>query len=77
MKFLIDTLYDTVLNVPGLGASTQICSCHHQGYYFFSDRENYEIPVADPGFPVAGRRPRRGGALTSEAVTFRKFCMSK
>ena len=32
--------------------------------------------VADPGFPVGGRRPRRE-ALTPEAVTFHKFCMSK
>ena len=32
--------------------------------------------VADPGFPVGGRQPHRG-ALTREAVTFRKFCMSK
>ena len=33
------------------------------------------ITVADPGFPVGGRRPRKGGALTPEAVTFRKLCM--
>ena len=33
--------------------------------------------VADPGFPVGGRGPRRGGVWTPEAVTFRKFCMSK
>ena len=32
--------------------------------------------MADPGFPVGGRGPRRG-AWTPEAVTFRKFCMSK
>ena len=32
--------------------------------------------VADPGFPVGGRGPRRG-AWTPEAVAFRKFCMSK
>ena len=35
------------------------------------------IPVVDPGFPVEGRGPRRGGAWTTEVVTFRKFCMSK
>ena len=28
-------------------------------------------PVADPGFPIGGRRPRRGGA-NSRAATFRK-----
>ena len=34
--------------------------------------------VADPGFPVGGRGPRGGGGTwTPEAVTFRKFCMSK
>ena len=33
--------------------------------------------VADPGFSVGGRGPRRGGAWTPEVVTFRKFCMSK
>ena len=34
--------------------------------------------VADPGFPVGGRRSRSGvGSEDSEAVTFRKFCMSK
>ena len=27
--------------------------------------------------PVVWRRPHGGGALTPEAVTFRKFCMSK
>ena len=32
--------------------------------------------VADPGFPIRGRRPRRG-APTPEAATFRKICMSK
>ena len=32
--------------------------------------------VADPGFPVGGRGPRRG-AWTPETVTFRKCCMSK
>ena len=32
---------------------------------------NYII-VADPGFPVGGRRPRRG-APTPEVATFRKF----
>ena len=32
--------------------------------------------VADPGFPVGGRGPRRG-AWTPKAVTFGKFCMSK
>ena len=30
--------------------------------------------MADPGFPVGGRGPRRG-AWTPEVVTFRKFCM--
>ena len=34
------------------------------------------ITVADPGFPVGGRGPRRG-AWTPEAVTFQKICMSK
>ena len=35
-------------------------------------------PVADPGFPVGRRRPRRGvGVPTPKAVTFQKFCMSK
>ena len=34
-------------------------------------------PVADPGFPIGGRGPRREGVWTLEAVTFRKFCMSK
>ena len=34
------------------------------------------ITVADPGFPVGGRRPH-GGAPTPEAATFRKICMSK
>ena len=34
------------------------------------------ITVADPGFPVGGRQPRRG-AQTPEAATFRKICMSK
>ena len=34
--------------------------------------------AADPGFPVGGVDLVRGeGALTPEAVTFRKFCMSK
>ena len=38
----------------------------------------YVKTVADPGFPVGGGRgPRWGGAWTPEAVTFRKFCMSK
>ena len=32
--------------------------------------------VADPGFLVGGRGPRRG-AWTPEAVMFRKICMSK
>ena len=32
--------------------------------------------MADPGFPVGGRGPRRG-AWTPEVGTFRKFCMSK
>ena len=32
--------------------------------------------VADPGFPVGGRGPRRG-ARTPEAATFHKICMSK
>ena len=32
--------------------------------------------MADPGFPVGGRGPRRG-AWTPEVVTFLKFCMSK
>ena len=36
-----------------------------------------DISVADPGFPVGGRGPRRGGAWTPKAVTFQKFCMSK
>ena len=36
----------------------------------------YDSSVADPGFPVGGRGPRRG-AWTPEAVMFRKFCMSK
>ena len=34
------------------------------------------LTVADSGFPIGGRGPR-GGAWTPEAVTFRKFCMSK
>ena len=33
-------------------------------------------PMADPGFPVGGRRPRRG-SWTPEAVMFRKICMPK
>ena len=32
--------------------------------------------MADPGFPVGGRQPLRGG-IDSEVVTFRKFYMSK
>ena len=32
--------------------------------------------MADPGFSAGGREPRTG-AWTPEAVTFRKFCMSK
>ena len=32
--------------------------------------------VADPGFTMGGRQPRRG-APTPEAATFRKICMSK
>ena len=32
--------------------------------------------MADPEFPVGGRRPRKG-APTPEVVTFRKLCMSK
>ena len=39
--------------------------------------EHTILPVADPGFPVGGRRPSKGGALTPEAVTFQKFCMLK
>ena len=34
-------------------------------------------PVADPGFLVGGGGGGGGGAWTPEAVTFRKFCMSK
>ena len=36
-------------------------------------------PVANPEFPVAGgiNLAGGGGSLTSDAVTFRKFCMSK
>ena len=34
------------------------------------------MTVADPGFPVGGVDLVRG-AWTPEAVTFRKFCMSK
>ena len=34
-------------------------------------------PVADPGFPVGGGVDLVGGARTPEAVTNRKFCMSK
>ena len=34
------------------------------------------MPVADPGFPVGGRPPRRG-APTPEAATFQKISMSK
>ena len=33
--------------------------------------------VADPGFPVGGERGPHWGAWTPEALTFRKFCMSK
>ena len=40
-------------------------------------KENNNNSVADPGFPVGGRGPRRGGAWTPEPGTFRKFCMSK
>ena len=36
----------------------------------------FEIAVADPGFPVGGRLPRRG-APTPNAATFRKIFMSK
>ena len=35
-----------------------------------------KLTVADPGFPVGGRGPRRG-AWTPEAATFHKMCMSK
>ena len=40
---------------------------------------NFQKPrsAADPGFPVGGRGPRRRGAWTPEAATFRKICMSK
>ena len=31
----------------------------------------------DPGFPVGGVDLVGGGAWTPDAVTFRKFCMSK
>ena len=34
------------------------------------------MAVADPGFPVGGRQPRRG-APTPKAATFQKDCMSK
>ena len=33
--------------------------------------------MADPGFPVGGRGPRRGGAWTPDVATFHKICMSK
>ena len=42
-----------------------------------------QITVADLGFPVGGRGPRRvgvdlvGGAWTPEAATFHKICTSK
>ena len=36
----------------------------------------YTQPVADPGFPAGGRKPRQG-AWTPEAVTFQKNCVSK
>ena len=42
--------------------------------YFLSDSV---IAVADPRFPVGGGVDLVGGAWTPEAVTFRKFCMSK
>ena len=35
------------------------------------------ITVADPGFPVGGTWTSQEGEWTPEAVTFRKFCMSK
>ena len=38
--------------------------------------EVWSMSVADPGFPVGGRRPRRR-APTPEAAMFRKICMSK
>ena len=36
-------------------------------------RFDRQFTVADPGFPVGGRGPRRGGAWTPEVATVIKF----
>ena len=45
-------------------------------YFKMNYTSFYTSSVADPGFLVGGRGPRRG-AWTPEAATFRKICMSK
>ena len=46
------------------------------GVTFDMEQHGHGHAVADPGFPVGGRGPRRG-AWTPEAATFHKICMSK
>ena len=44
-------------------------------YFYPQPKDGLPLAVADPGFPMGASTS--WGALTPEAVTFQKFCMSK